>query len=181
MITYLHDLIYIMSVVVLLFLLIFRVVVVSGTSMQDTLVNGDYLLLIGKTFYADPQAGDIIVASKESFDNGDAIVKRIIATEGQTVDIDRDTGTVYVDGVALQEDYTSTKITSLEGGEFPQTVEPGCVFVMGDNRGISKDSRSPEIGQIDEREILGKVVFLLIPGRSKATGSPQFDRIGVIS
>ena len=176
---YLHDLIYILAVIILLFLLVFRIVVVSGSSMENTLINGDYLLLISNLFYSEPKQGDIIVASKDSFEEGEPIVKRIIAVEGQTVDINCDTGKVFVDGIELVEDYTSTLIESTEGGTFPQTVAPGCVFVMGDNRGISKDSRSPEIGQIDEREILGKVIFLLIPGSAKGA-SPQMDRIGVI-
>lgn len=179
MMLYLHDLIYILAVIILLFLLVFRIVVVSGSSMENTLVNGDYLLLISNLFYGEPEQGDIIVASKDAFEDGEPIVKRIIAVEGQTVDINCDTGKVYVDGVELVEDYTSTLIESTEGGTFPQTVAPGCVFVMGDNRGISKDSRSPEIGQIDKREILGKVIFLLIPGSERGS-APQMDRIGVI-
>lgn len=178
---YLHDLIYILALIILLFLLVFRIVVVSGSSMENTLQHGDYLLLVGNLFYTNMEQGDIIVASKDSFEDGAPIVKRIIATEGQTVDIDCDTGLVYVDGIPLKENYTSTKLESTEGGTFPQTVQPGCVFVMGDNRGISKDSRSPEIGQIDKREILGKVVFLLLPGHQGSAGALDLDRIGVIS
>ena len=103
---YLHDLIYILTAVVLLCLICFRVVVVSGSRMYNTLLDGDYLLLISNVLYHDPQPGDIVVASKESFDNGAPSVKRVIATEGQIVDIDFEAGIVYVDGVALEEDYT---------------------------------------------------------------------------
>ena len=177
---YLHDLIYILAVVLLLCLLCFRVVVVSGSSMYDTLLDGDYLLLISNVFYQNPRQGDIVVASKDSFDNGAPIVKRVIATEGQTVDIDFGTGIVYVDGVALEEDYTYTMTNLDEGTSFPQVVEKGHVFLMGDNRNKSKDSRSPEIGQVDEREILGKAIFLFMSGTNKGNDTFDFSRIGVL-
>lgn len=177
---YLHDLIYILTAVVLLCLLCFRVVVVTGSSMYNTLIDGDYLLLISSTFYRQPQQGDIIVASKDSFDGGKPIVKRVIATEGQFVDIDFETGTVYVDGVALDEAYTYTKTTLDEGVSFPLRVETGHVFVMGDNRNSSKDSRSPEIGQVDHREILGKAIFLFMPGTDGGNDPLDFSRIGVL-
>ena len=152
----------------------------SGTSMNMTLLDGDYLLLLSNTFYRNPEQGDIIVVSKESFDDGAAFVKRVIATEGQTVDIDFDRGIVYVDGVALEEDYINHPTTTYGGVEFPLVVEDGCVFALGDNRGISKDSRYPDIGQIDTREILGRAIFLLIPGTNKDTKDMDFSRIGVI-
>lgn len=183
---YLHDLVYLLAGLILVFLLLFRVVVVSGTSMNSTLLDGDYLLLLSSTFYHDPQYGDIIVASKESFDNGAPIVKRVIATEGQVVDIDFVKGIVYVDGVALDEPYTLTPTNASEGIEFPLTVAEGCLFVMGDNRNGSKDSRHPEIGLVDKREVLGKVFFLFVPGTNGTdiNGQPieprDFGRIGVI-
>ena len=177
---YLHDLIYILAAVVLLCLLFFRVVVVNGSSMYNTLIDGDYLLLISSTFYRQPQQGDIIVASKDTFDDGKPIVKRVIATEGQFVDIDFSTGTVYVDGVALEEDYTYTNTTLKEGVSFPLRVEEGHVFVLGDNRAHSRDSRSPDIGQIDCREILGKAIFLFMPGTNGGNDPLDFSRIGVL-
>lgn len=177
---YLHDLIYILTAVVLLCLLCFRVVVVTGSSMYNTLIDGDYLLLVSSTFYWQPQQGDIIVASKDTFDEGKPIVKRVIATEGQFVDIDFETGTVYVDGVALEEDYTYTKTTLSEGVSFPLRVEKGHVFVLGDNRNRSKDSRSPEIGQVDHREILGKAIFLFKPGTNGGNDPFDISRIGVL-
>ena len=136
---YLHDLVYLLSGIVIVLLLIFRVVVVSGSSMYDTLLDGDYLLLLSNTFYTEPCSGDIVVISKESFDNGAAIVKRIIATEGQTVDIDFDAGVVYVDGEALEEPYAHTPTDRSGGVAFPLTVPKGCVFVLGDNRKFSRD------------------------------------------
>lgn len=175
---YLHDLIYILTAVVLLCLICFRVVVVSGSSMYNTLLDGDYLLLISNVLYHDPQPGDIVVASKKSFDNGAPIVKRVIATEGQIVDIDFEAGIVYVDGVALDEDYTYTKTTNEEGVSFPLRVEEGHVFLMGDNRESSRDSRYPGIGQVDRRELLGKAVFLLLPGTNRGHDSFDISRIG---
>ena len=179
---YFHDLIYILTVVVLLCLVFFRVVVVSGSSMYNTLLDGDYLLLISNVFYRNPQPGDIVVASKESFDNGAPIVKRVIATEGQTVDIDFEAGIVYVDGEALQEDYTYTPTNVQEGMTFPLTLQDGCVFAMGDNRNKSRDSRYPDIGLIDRREILGKALVLIYPGAGEDPygGVRDYNRIGVL-
>ena len=177
---YLHDLICMLMVILILFLLVFRVIVVSGDSMKRTLLDGDYLLLLSNTFYHEPEYGDIVVISKKSFDNGAPIVKRIIATEGQTVDIDFDKGIVYVDGTALSEPYINSPTTLSEGTQFPLTVEENCVFVLGDNRGVSKDSRHPQIGIIDNREILGKAIFLMLPGSSHGEEPVDFDRIGAI-
>ncbi len=180
LVLYLHDLIYMLMAILILFLLVFRVIVVSGDSMKMTLLDGDYLLLLNNTFYHDPQYGDIVVISKSTFDGGAAIVKRVIATEGQTVDIDFDEGTVYVDGTALQEPYINNPTNNSEGTLFPLTVEDNCVFVLGDNRRVSKDSRDPEIGQIDKREILGKAIYLVIPGDDEGEEVLDRDRIGAI-
>ena len=178
--TYLHDLVYLLAGVLLVLLLLFRVVVVSGGSMNDTLINGDYLILLNNVFYGEPKQGDIIVASKDSFKNGEPIIKRVIATEGQEVDIDFEAGIVYVDGVALEEDYIKMPTTLQEGVQFPLTVDEGCIFVLGDNRDGSKDSRNPEIGLIDTREVLGKAFFLILPGEDNFTKSRDFSRIGAV-
>ena len=179
-ILYIQDLVYMLMGIFLVFLLLFRVIVVSGDSMYSTLLDGDYLLLLGNVFYQEPEHGDIVVISKESFDHGTPIVKRVIATEGQTVDIDFENGIVYVDAVALNEPYINSLTTMNEGNHFPLTVEDDCVFVLGDNRGVSRDSRDPVIGQIDKREILGKAVFLMIPGTSHGDLPRDPGRIGVI-
>ncbi len=179
-VVYLHDWLFLLIAIFLLFLLLFRVIVVSGDSMYATLWDGDYLLLLGNTFYHEPEHGDVVVISKESFDDGKPIIKRVIATEGQTVDIDFDQGIVYVDGKALQEDYTHNLTTREEGMHFPLVVEENCIFVLGDNRGVSLDSRSPEIGQIDKREVLGKAIFLMLPGTNHNEQLRDFDRVGVI-
>ncbi len=176
---YLHDIVFLVAGIIFLFSVFFRFVIVSGPSMFNTLVDGDFLLLLSSTVYRTPEYGDIVVISKDSFRDGEPIVKRIIATEGQTVDIDFQSGIVYVDGVALEEDYTYTATNTYEGISFPLTVDEGCVFVLGDNRNISKDSRDPEIGLIDTREILGKAIFLLFPGDNKGQLERQFYRIGV--
>ena len=180
MMLYLHDMVTYLTVIVLLLLLVFRVVVVSGTSMNGTLLDGDYLLLMSNVFYREPQRGDIVVIRKDSFDDGAPIVKRVIATEGQVVDIDFAAGIVYVDGTALDEPYTYTPTNTNGGMSFPLTVAEGCVFVLGDNRNGSRDSRYMEIGLVDEREILGKAFLLFIPGSNKGEFAPDFGRIGVI-
>ena len=103
-----------------------------------------------------------------------------IATEGQTVDIDFETGDVSVDGEVLREDYINA-LTTVDGGvHFPLTVAEGCIFVLGDNRGISKDSRYPDVGQIDRREVLGKAIFLMYPGTDEGTYPREFERVGAV-
>ena len=178
---YLHDLVYLLCAIVVVLLLVFRVVVVSGSSMYDTLLHGDLLLLLSNTLYTDPEPGDIIVVSKSSFDNGTPIVKRIIATEGQTVDIDFNEGIVYVDGIPLEEPYAYTPTNTSGATTFPLTVEEGCVFVLGDNRNESRDSRYTEIGQIDRRQILGRAIFLFFPGSGKYGTEFDLSRIGALS
>lgn len=180
MVLYLHDLVIYVSVILLVFLLLFRIIVVTGDSMYSTLWDGDYLLLMSNLLYPDPEAGDIVVVSKQSYDDGAPIVKRVIATEGQIVDIDFENGIVYVDGLPIEEEYINTPTNRQEGMSFPLIVEKGCYFVMGDNRNNSRDSRSPDIGQIDKREILGKAIFLMLPGTDGGLRQRDFSRIGAI-
>ncbi len=180
MLSYLHDVVFILAAILVIMMFFFRIIVVSGPSMNQTLLDGDYLLLMNNLFYRNPEAGDIVVVSKKSFKDGEPIIKRVIATEGQEVDIDFSSGVVYVDGQALEEDYTYTPTNHSESGTFPIVVEDGCVFLMGDNRNGSWDSRDPLIGCVDKREILGKAVFLMLPGTGEA-GYPMprdYSRIG---
>ena len=177
---YVHDLSGMLIAIMIVFLLIFRVIVVSGDSMYSTLVDGDYLLLLSNVFYQEPKQGDIIVASKDSYDDGAAIIKRVIATEGQIVDIDFENGIVYVDGLPLEEPYIQNLTTRAEGVLFPLIVEEGCIFVLGDNREVSKDSRHPEIGLIDTRQVLGKAIYLMLPGVDEWTETRDFNRTGAI-
>jgi len=178
---YLHDWIHLLFGVLIVFLLLFRVIVVSGDSMFSTLWDGDYVLLLSNLFYQNPEQGDIVVVSKKSFDNGTPIVKRVIAVEGQTVDIDFEQGIVYVDGEVLEEPYINNLTTNPEGMIFPLVVEEGCIFALGDNRQVSRDSRDPIIGQIDRREVLGKALVLMLPGTSHDHYPRDFSRIGVVS
>ena len=157
-----------------------RLVLVSGPSMRETLQDQDCLVVLNPLLCGSFDAGDIVIIQRETFRDGEPIVKRIIATEGQTVDIDFDAGVVYVDGAALEEDYIRQPTYLEEGLEFPCTVPEGCVFVMGDNRNDTDDSRDPDLGTVDTRDIIGKAVFLLFPGAEEGTAGRDFGRIGPI-
>lgn len=147
----------------------FRIVVVDGPSMMDTLQNRDVLVM--SQFNYTPKVGDIVIISRnyendvlyQESSSKSAIIKRIIAVGGQTVDIDTDAGIVYVDGKAIDEPYIKDPTTVNRGTEYPLYVEEGKVFVMGDNRLVSLDSRSSEVGLIDSKYILGKAVIRLFP------------------
>ena len=147
-------------VCILLFTFVFRVIGVVGSSMVPTLENGDRLI-VSKLFF-EPKYGDIVVLRKREFKE-QPIIKRVIATEGQTVDIDFEEGIVYVDDVALDEPYVNSLVHEPEDFTEPVTVPEGCVFVMGDNRNASTDSRYASIGCVDERLLLGKAYFRLFP------------------
>ena len=177
---YLSNIAFVFFLLIVIFTLCFRITCVDGRSMNHTLMDGDYVLLLNDFLCGDYEQGDVIVASKESFRNGERIIKRVIATEGQWVDINFETGTVKVDGKILDEPYISTPTVTPEGLTFPLRVEDGCVFVLGDNRALSMDSRHPQIGQIDCREIVGKAIFIFFPGKSVDSGERDFGRIGGI-
>lgn len=145
---------------VLVFVFLARVVGVIGSSMVPTLHDSDRVI-ISDLFYT-PEYGDIVVLRKESFDEK-PIVKRVIATEGQTVNIDFELGIVYVDGTALEEDYTAELTHNAIDFEDEITVPEGHVFVMGDNRNRSTDSRDDRIGCVDTRFIMGKVLIRIWP------------------
>lgn len=165
--------------VVVIFTFVIRLIGVDGHSMVPTLQNGDRLLVLNSMLYDDYKYGDIVVLRKESFLT-EPIVKRVIATEGQTVDIDFANGIVYVDGVALEEDYINDLTYTDEGTEFPLTVPEGSIFVMGDNRNRSDDSRNSALGTVDTRYVIGRAVFLLFPGADEVTEKRDFGRIGLI-
>ena len=148
-------------VCVVLFIFFIRVIDVKGTSMYPTLNNQDKML-VSDVFYR-PKAGDIVVFKKDQYDPDKALVKRVIATEGKEINIDFDKGIVYVDGEPLEEDYINELTTTKLDFIGPQTVPEGCVFVMGDNRNMSTDSRKSEIGMVDNRLIIGKVYCVIFP------------------
>lgn len=166
--------------VVVLFTFVIRLIGVDGHSMVPTLQDGDRLLVTTSLLSGEYRYGDIIIIQKGTFADGDPIVKRVIATEGQTVDIDFANGIVYVDGEALDEPYINEPTYTDEGTEFPLTVPEGSIFVMGDNRNRSDDSRNAELGTVDTRYVIGRAVFLLFPGADEATGKRNFGRIGLI-
>ena len=155
------------SVVFVTILLTFvaRIITVDGSSMSPTYENGDRVLA---TSLAGPAGqGDVVILVNVL---EEPIIKRVVATEGQTVDFDEDMGELVVDGQPLAGEayHIANGITYVpdrpgEVLEFPQTVPEGCVVVLGDNRQNSKDSRFAEVGMVDSRNILGKVVFNLYP------------------
>lgn len=136
----------------------FHVIEVDGNSMDPTLRDGDRVLV--STFNYSPVKGDIIVAANTD-ENGVNLVKRVIATENQTVNVDYTSNTVYVDGTAIEEKYLPEEMKASIKDEisYPYTVPKGCIFLMGDNRNISMDSRSVELGCIETDNVVGKVVI----------------------
>ena len=167
-------------VVVAIFTFGIRMLGVDGHSMLNTLQHGDRLLVLNSMFYHDYRYGDIVILRKDGVFDNDPIVKRVIAVGGQTVDIDFNAGIVYVDGEALKEDYVREPTYTEEGTEFPLTVPEGSIFVMGDNRNGSSDSRDYRLGTVDTRYVIGKAAFLLFPGVDYDTNRRDFSRIGVI-
>ena len=162
---WLQALVMALVVLILLFTFVGRIIGVDGSSMVPTLHDGDLLLLqsIGYT----PEQGDVVVLTKD-FANyvGQPIVKRVIATGGQTVEIDYDAGVVYVDGVALDEPYINEPMRRPGAAEMDVdsvTVPEGCIYVLGDNRNNSTDSRHRDLGVIDNRYVLGRALCILLP------------------
>ena len=168
--------------VVVLFTFVIRLIGVDGSSMEPTLKHGDRLLVLNSLLYNDYKYGDIVVLRKDTFLE-EPVVKRVIATENQEVDIDFGTGSVYVDGVLLKEDYINELTFTDEGMEFPLTVPEGSVFVMGDNRNHSTDSRDTRLGTVDTRYVIGKAVLLVFPGTGQNAYAEKkdFGRIGGIA
>ena len=167
---YAESLAVVFVVMLLIFTFIARPATVGGESMIPTLQNGERLV-ISNLFY-EPTAGDIVVLCGEADrEEGKNLIKRIIATEGQTIDTDFEAREVYVDGQKLDEPYILEPTYLDEGTEFPLTVPEGEIFVMGDNRNGSRDSRSLTVGTVKEEYIVGRVLFRFFP----------FDRFGKIS
>ena len=152
------------AVIMILFSFFVHPTVVEGESMENTLLGGDYLLVSDIAY--TPQAGDIVVVHNVGLRHyNKPIVKRVIATAGQTVNIDFSTWTLTVDGVVIDEPYikltTDQQLTS--DWTYPMQIPEGYIFVMGDNRNHSADSRCRDIGLIDERCVVGKALVRVFP------------------
>ena len=162
---WLENLVQVMVVFVFLMTFIFRVVTVDGQSMENTLFNQDRLIIL--RWHYVPKNGDIVVI-KQGQQVNKPIIKRVIATEGQKLDIDFDAGTVTVDGVTLNESYIKERMYVRGNAKIPSVIPQGYSFVMGDNRNHSADSRFNEIGLIPHKNIVGRASFRIFP----------FNRIG---
>ena len=165
---------------IFIFVFIGRTIGVEGNSMLKTLHWNDRVIMSG-LFYS-PKNGDIVIFRPPTEAFGDTpLVKRVIAVEGQTIDINFDTGEVFVDGVVIEEErYINEPTYSRMSFAGPSIVPKGHVFVMGDNRNHSSDSRDSRVGMVDTRYILGKVLFLLIPGEISSS-TRDWSRIGFVS
>ena len=160
------------TIVMVTFAFVVRMATVNGPSMTPTLLNGEQVVVWELGYH--PKQGDVIVCQSKPHGFDEPLVKRVIATEGQIVEIDTGNWTVYVDGKAIDEPYVNfVEGAAMHGWDYGTAyiVPEGCVFVMGDNRNNSSDSRRVSVGPIDERLIVGKVVFRLLP----------FDRAGSIA
>ncbi len=147
-------------IIAIVFVFVCRLVGVDGESMTNTLQHGDWLLTVNKTEYVN---GDIVVITQDTWFNA-PLIKRVIATGGQEINIDERTDSVYIDGELLEEPYIREEFLNEAGvHEYPLVVPEGYLFCMGDNRNGSTDSRFSEVGLIDEREILGKAVVRILP------------------
>jgi len=162
---------------IFIFVFIGRTIGVDGRSMMNTLHHKDRVVM-SNLFYT-PHNGDIIVfhCPAESF-GGTPLVKRVIAVAGQTIDIDFNSGDVFLDGVVIDEPYIREITVNRHSFEGPVTVPDGFMFVMGDNRNSSSDSRDSRVGLVDTRYILGRVYFVLIPGLED-NGLRDWTRFGV--
>ena len=151
-----------LSVVILLFIFIFKTYMVRGSSMIPTLIEGNRVYVICALY--KPSQGDIVIMD-ERLQTGDSIVKRVIATEGQELYIDGETGEITVDGVVYKYPIaTTTKNIVLNTGMvYPVIVPEGHIFVMGDNRGNSLDSRYAKVGFVDVRDVIGRALFVISP------------------
>ncbi|MCH5197478.1 MAG: signal peptidase I [Oscillospiraceae bacterium] len=157
----LYDAVSIIITAIMLLAIVFtfccRVVGVDGTSMNNTLADGDWLIVT--PYYSEPKYGDIVIATKKTAARG-PLVKRVIGLPGDEVIIDADDN-VYVNGIKLNETYALVAESYKGDRTYPVTVPEGCVMLMGDNREVSWDSRFTNIGFIEEEYLLGKAQLRL--------------------
>lgn len=150
------------SIVIICLTFVFRLVDVDGSSMYDTLQHGDKVIVTN--FMYEPKDGDIVVISHGA-EYTNPIIKRVIATEGETIKLDYDNDRIIVNGVVIDEPYLdgSTFGGNIGDNDVPEVVPKGMIFVMGDNRKVSMDSRSTQIGLIDVNNVIGKAQFVAFP------------------
>ena len=161
-------------IIFILFTFLFRAVGVDGKSMMPTLQNGDWLAISGINF--EPHRGDIVVVTQPN-EVHEPLIKRIIAVGGETIDINFVTHEVKINGETIDEPYIAEPTRRSFDVEFPLAIPEGFVFVMGDNRNNSTDSRASGVGLIDKRYILGKTLFRFFPfgGFKIANASPTYS------
>jgi len=157
---WMQSLVSALLVCVLVFAFLVRIIGIISPSMQPTFHDGDSVVI--SNLFFEPKQGDVVVLRKLSFME-EPIIKRVIAVAGQTVNIDFEKGIVYVDGQALSEPYTAELTLTPLNFDGKITVPNDCVFVMGDNRNNSTDSRDSRVGCVDKRYIMGKVLLRLLP------------------
>lgn len=190
----LHDIVLVLAAITFVFVFFARLVGVSGSSMYRTLIGGseytqnmgDYLILESNVVKHTYKYGDVVVACVPTFEQGKPIVKRVIATGGQEISFHKDeTGAlrVFIDGVRLEEDYVTDAMMehgmAVDGASL--VVPEGSYFLMGDNRNNSSDSRISAIGVVDERYIVGRARWILIPGQDLMQDNRRdWSRFGVI-
>ena len=157
-----ENILFSVAVVMLLFTFVVKTYIVDGSSMVPTLLSGDRVF--AQSLFYTPAQGDVVIIDNNN-SLREPLVKRVVATAGQTVDFDPATGVVLVDGAVFDAPIATTA-DNLRGDQvYPLTVPEGFIFVMGDNRGASLDSRYTELGFIDARSVLGKEFYALKTGR----------------
>lgn len=170
----LKSILYQVVFIVIILAFVCRLAVVDGSSMSKTLEDNDVVLVTNYQSYFNyiPQLklkqGDVVaVAPDKNSDNqykvDNAFIKRVIAVEGQTIGFDEENSKVYIDGKIIDEPYLSSETFSGVDWDIPDVIPPNKVFVMGDNRAVSVDSRSVRIQLVDEKNIIGKVQFIVYP------------------
>lgn len=165
---WIESFVFAIFVVLLIFIFLFRVVLVSGPSMNPTLNDGDRLIISHLNY--TPEKGDIVVLNSEGLNK--TIIKRCIGTAGDTVRVDYNTNSVFVNNENVPQDYINEEMSVLsifdskyciENGVYEYVVPDGKIFVMGDNRNHSTDSRSPYVDFVDLDDVLGKAIFRIMP------------------